>query len=151
MRSTVTISRPTAEVGFAVVLLAIGIYAQTQGAGFGLGTLNRPGSGAMPFLVGLLLCVNALWIVLRGRGTRAETVAFEMRGAVFVVLAMSVWIVATVYLGLLPAIWLLCFIAALGYAWSSVVSTLFAAIAMSAIAKFLFVDILSVNIPLLRF
>lgn len=151
MRGTVKISRPRAEIGFAVVLLAVGLYAQIEGTGYGLGTPGRPGSGAMPFLLGALLCLNALWIAIRDRGSRDETVVFEMRGVTFVVLAMVAWMGATMVLGLLPAIWLLCFVAALGYVRSGPASTLFAALLMSGIAKFLFVDILSVNIPLFRF
>ena len=151
MRGTVKISRPVAEVAFALLLLAIGIHAQRQGVSFGLGTVNRPGSGAMPLIVGILLCATALWIAVGARSVRGQTVGFDLRGLVFVGLAVAAWIWASAHLGLLPAIWLLCFIGALAYAWSGLWATVITAAAMSVIAKLLFIDLLSVRLPLFRF
>lgn len=96
------------EVLAALIFLFFGAFAIFMGAGFGFGTPNALGAGAMPVLVGGALCL--LGVVQFARALRADVTlphAFsrsEMRPLFLILAAVFAFATLIIPTGLVPAL-----------------------------------------------
>ena len=105
------ILRLRGESIFALVLTGLGLFIVIVSLIIGFGTLQNPGSGLFPLLVGLLICVQNLIIFLKNEYTE-KNLALNY-SEIKILLGMSItlilWIMLMPYLGYLLATFVIVF------------------------------------------
>jgi hypothetical protein len=90
------------ETGFVFLLLVLGLGISIVSRGYGFGTLQQPGPGLYPFLIGVAIAVLSLFVLTAQLKSEATTLPLDKEGAktlVFMSLTFCLWIVAMPLLG----------------------------------------------------
>ena len=72
----------TAELWAALFWLALGVFVVWAGRDLGIGTVEAPGSGFLPFWAGILMCAFALavlWNAVTGEGASVASLWADVR------------------------------------------------------------------------
>ena len=135
-----------------IFFLLFGIFVISYSPRFDLGTLNRPGSGFMPFLSGLLICTFSILILIQSWFKKSEVVEKVWVEVNFLKIVLAI-LILTVYgllinrLGFLVSSFFL-ILTLMHYIGSSTWRmSLLAAFLVSAIAYLLFGIWLKVPLP----
>jgi hypothetical protein len=90
------------ETGFVFLLLVLGLGISIVSWGYGFGTLQQPGPGLYPFLIGVAIAVLSLFVLTAQLKSEATTLPLDKEGAktlVFMSLTFCLWMVAMPLLG----------------------------------------------------
>ena len=138
------------HVGGAL-LVATGLAVAIAAAGYGIGTLQQPGSGFFPGVLGVLLALIGAVLLASTRGTRAGGAVeppvemahlagpvVQWRGWTCIVAGLLAFVVLGQHGGLVPASFASVFIAALGDRANSVraAATLAAVLTVAGVVVF---------------
>jgi hypothetical protein len=139
------------------LMIAFGVVAIGEGQRLSLGTLTEMGSGYLPFALGILLAFLGVVMAAGAILSRAaeddghEAIARpDWRGCVAIVAGVAAFIGLGEYLGLAPATFACVFISAMGDRTSTLRGACVLALIMTAIAAGLFVYLLQVQFPIVR-
>ena len=136
----------------ALLLIVIGGLVAWKGSDYSIGEMRRMGPGFFPVALGvLLMALGALLLVPAfggAAGEAGESAPVDLRGWGCVIAGVLAFIVLGAYGGLVPATLGLVFISALGDRRNSVLTAVLTAVAMTAIAVFVFSMLLGVQFPL---
>ena len=143
------------------VMVVIGAGAVYTCAQYRLGTLTSMGPGFFPTMLGVILILLGLAIALVGTGQTEETPMavlkhhasdrFDLRGWACIISAPIAFILLAEHLGFLAASFSSVLIAAAGDKTATIKGSLALAAGMTAFALVLFVYILHIEIPIVRF
>ena len=138
-------------------MVAFGVVAILEGRRLSLGTLTAMGAGYLPFALGLLLLLLGLAIAAgpfmhpaTGGDGHEAVVAPDWRGCAAIVGGVAAFLVLGDFAGLGPATFGLVFISAMGDRTATLRGSLILSAAMTAIAAGLFVYLLQVQFPIVR-
>lgn len=140
--------------------LAAGLLFAVFGAGFcaasvfglKIGSAFRMGPGFFPAVVGGLLLLVGLLIALNGwrtAGERSDWGSVPWRAVVLIPAGLILFGLAMHPLGLLPALLVLCFLAALSVKGSSIARAALLSVIMTAVCLCVFSFGLGISLPLL--
>ena len=143
------------------LMVVIGAGAVYVCSHYRLGTLTSMGPGFFPILLGVLLVLLGIAIALVGTGN-ADTSPisalqhhagdhFDLRGWACIISAPIAFILLAEHLGFLAASFASVFIAAVGDKTATLKGSILLATGMTIFALVLFVYILHVEIPIVRF
>jgi len=131
---------------FALCLVALGLYVVAQALGMSQGSLRRIGPGFFPLWLGILMTVLGVLAVLEPPERRDPGDRFSWRGLLFVCLALLAFALLIDRLGLIPAVFAMVFLAALGEGELRPVAALATAVVLCAIGDLLFARMLGIPI-----
>jgi len=96
-------SRFERESIFSLILAALGLFIIVVSLIIGFGTLEKPGSGLFPFLVGLLICIQSLIVLFKQKTGSNKPLfhKFEMKNLFLMGVTFALWIILMPYLGYL--------------------------------------------------
>jgi len=144
------------DVWGGALMVAIGGGAVLQTAlNYPIGTLQRMGPGYLPLVLGMILIATGVYIagkaLLTGPG-RAVVQAhpLQWRAWALISLGIACFVGAADYLGLIPAAFMVVFVAALGDRGNSWKSAALLALGIVVVAAVVFWWGLQVQLPLLR-
>jgi hypothetical protein len=135
------------------LIAGIGAFAVLQGQSYRMGQLTRVGSGFFPVLIGvLMILVGALIAGSASYGTEADPAprSADWRGRGCVIAGPIMFIIGGSYFGLAPATFACVFVAALGDRTATLRSAAVLAATITVVGVVLFVYILQVPFPILR-
>jgi len=85
---------------FSLILAALGLFIVVVSLTIGFGTLEKPGSGLFPFLVGALVFVQSMTLFFTQKsGEKRLFDRNETKTFFFMIAAFSLWIILMPYLG----------------------------------------------------
>lgn len=119
------------ELGAALVLFAIGAFLTWTGLGYSVGTVRHMGPGFFPVAVGIVLMMLSAAIMLEVRHSKTPAPTFSLRPLVATVVGLAAFGALIEPVGLVPATFVLVFVASYG---DSAMSTARAVIVAAAVA-----------------
>lgn len=131
---------------FALCLVALGLYVAVQALGMPQGSLRRIGPGFFPLWLGVMMTVLGALAVLEPPERREPGERFSWRGMLFVCLALLAFALLIDRMGLIPAVFAMVFLAALGEGEVRPISALFTATVLCAIGDLLFARMLGIPV-----
>lgn len=92
-----------AELLFASVLIALGIFIAVVGSRYGVGSINRMGPGFFPTSLGVLMAVLGIILIFEQRFAPKVVLVVPWRAMLVVLAGLMFWAWAIRPLGLAPA------------------------------------------------
>ncbi len=147
----------TKELWPALLMLVIGVATVVGSLNYQVGSLLRMGPGYYPLLLGGLLTLIAIFILLSSvsyapvkNGHDKTSLSFRQRSVTWslVIVSVILFIIIGKYGGLVPATFLLCFVAALGDRGNSLKAAFFIGLSLTIFAVLVFVYGLKIPFPL---
>lgn len=143
------------DIWGGILVMVLGIGSIAEGERHTIGSLTEMGSGYFPVVLGGLLSALGLVIAIGGLTTRpADSGGFtkpDWRGCAAIIGGLALFVLLGAYAGLAPATFACVFVAALGDRKSTYFGAATLALVMTAIAAGVFVYLLQVQFPILRF
>ena len=144
------ISQRRGELAISAFLLAVAVFFIWGAWRMPAGTSNVPGPGTVPLIVGGLLALTSVALFVKTLLARVDAAAFrEMRiGPVAIVFAALTGVaIAIEYAGFIATLSVFLFVMLRVFSRLSTLRSAIAAVAISAIASWLFVNLLGVTLP----
>lgn len=136
----------------ALFTLLTGAGVATAGWSYRIGTLKEMGSGFMPVVLGVLLCLIGFALLISeqesGQTDESHAGSVSMRGAICILLGVAAFVVLGRFLGLVPASFASVFLSALGDRRNTVRDAFYLAIAATLVGVCVFHYGLHLQLPL---
>lgn len=137
------------DIAASVILLAIGVFVAWRAFDYALGTFQRPGAGAMPFGLGILMAGFGIALFVEAVFSDPPETEVAIRPFVFVILGVVAWTVLAPRFGLVPATMALVIICAYGQRPVRLVSAVIVGAVLSIAGVLIF--LVGLSVPLRAF
>jgi hypothetical protein len=127
------------EVLISLFLVILGALVARGGLGYGLGTMARPGAGAFPLIVGVLLSGIGLMLFVSFCRSATSAVRMEIHSIAAVLASLVAFGLMVRQLGILPATTAAVVIASFAQPGMRVFEVVVLALIASALTVFLFI------------
>jgi hypothetical protein len=142
----------TREVISSIVWIILGVLVCVDSISMRLGSMNRPGPGLFPFVIGCTLILVSIPKIIRQSSNESENIKFwqsraGVRGVIILFVLLSFYSVALPHLGfsLCTFIFFVTILKTLGQkSWTYALLT---GLAVAYISHFLFRMLLNINLP----
>lgn len=138
-------------VAVPLIFIGMGLYVARVALDFGMGRLARPGPGAYPLALGILLTLLALACLIASRRERTEMGGMSLRPAVLVPAALVVFGLCIERFGLVPATVIFTLLAALADRAARPLTVIVTAVFLSLTGVLVFIWGLGVPVHIAEF
>lgn len=147
-RSATPLWNSSSIVG-GLATIALGVFVLVESLAYGRGTVLRMGPGYFPGLLGTVLTLLGGLLLVSGWRRRGERIAApELRAPAFIVASLVLFAQVLPRFGLMPAIAASVPLACAASPLSRPLPTLFLTVSLIAFAWLVFVELLSLPLPL---
>ncbi len=138
------------EVMAALAVIAFGLFVALKAIDLSLGTMRRPGPGAVPLGVGLIVAALGVVAAIQAlRHTLPETAGIRLRPLAAVALALSGFAILAESAGFIPAALFVVLVSGAGEARDNWLALVVIGLALGLAGAALFIRLLGVPLPYL--
>jgi hypothetical protein len=145
---TVVINRD-AVGGILLALIGAGIAIFSY-ANYPIGTISRMGAGMFPAMLGIGLTVVSIAMIIKSLSSGREEIHINVRAGSTILASLVLFAVIVPLFGILPALLALIILSSWAVPDRRIVPTLIFAVVVTIAIAFLFVYVMNLHLPLVR-